>query len=60
MERLKSRKFWMAIASIITALAVCLGSDVEPETTAAITSGLFALYLVVQGIIDAVAARTSQ
>ena len=51
-----SRKFWMAVAGIITSLAVCLGADVEPETTAAIGGGLFALYIVIEGIIDAVAA----
>lgn len=53
-NKLTSRKFWMAVAGIITSLAVCLGCDVDPQATATIAGGLFALYIVVEGIIDAV------
>ncbi len=53
-NKLKSRKFWMAIAGVITSLALCLGNDVDPEATAAIASGLFAIYIIVEGVIDTV------
>jgi len=53
-NKLASRKFWMAIAGIITSIAICLGVDVDPEATAGIAGGLFALYIVVEGIIDAI------
>jgi len=55
-EKLTSRKFWMAIAGVITSLAVCAGQDVSPEATAAIGGGLFALYIIVEGVIDAIRA----
>ena len=57
MEKLKSRKFWMAVAGILTSLFIGLtNKDVDPEITASIGAGLFALYIVVEGIIDAVRA----
>ncbi len=52
-NKLKSRKFWMAIAGIITNIAFCLGYDLDPSTTAFIASALFALYVIVEGAIDA-------
>ena len=53
-SKLQSRKFWMAIAGVITSLAVCLGNDVDPETTASIAAGLFGLYIIIEGVIDTV------
>ena len=53
-NKLASRKFWMAVAGIITSIAICMGIDVDPEVTASIAGGLFALYIVVEGVIDAV------
>ena len=57
MDKLRSRKFWMAIAGVITSFAICLGTDVNPEVTTTIGAGLFALYIVVEGVIDAVSAN---
>ena len=53
-NKLTSRKFWMAVAGILTSISICLGTDIEPEVTASIAGGLFALYIVIEGIIDAV------
>ena len=50
---MQSRKFWMAIAGVITTLGLCLGGDVSPEITASITGGLYAFYILIEGIIDA-------
>lgn len=44
----------MAVAGIITNLSICLGHDVDPTLTATISSGLFALYIIIEGIIDAI------
>ena len=51
-RKIASRKFWMAVAGVIVNLAVCLGYDVSPEVTATIGGGLFAIYIVIEGIID--------
>jgi len=44
----------MAVAGVITNLAICFGYDVDPQLTTAISSGLFALYILVEGLVDAI------
>ena len=44
----------MAVAGVITNLAICFGYDVDPQLTAATSSGLFAFYILVEGLVDAI------
>ncbi len=53
----KSRKFWMAIGTIIVTLAVGLGYKLDPALIAILTTAESALWIVIEGIIDAVAAK---
>ena len=49
-----SRKFWMACATIIITIAIGLGYQVDVEALAPIIGAEGALYIVIEGIIDAV------
>ena len=49
-----SRKFWMAIITIIITLAIGLGYQVDMEALAPIIGAEGALYIVIEGIIDAI------
>jgi len=49
-----SRKFWMAVGTIIVTLAVGLGFDLDPELIVLLTTGESALWIVIEGIIDAI------
>ncbi len=53
----KSRKFWMAIGTIIVTLAVGFGYKLDPALIAILTTAESALWIVIEGIIDAVAAK---
>ena len=55
-NKLCSRKFWMACVTILITLAVGIGYEVDIEALAPIIGAEGALYIVIEGIIDAVRA----
>ena len=57
MQKLKSRKFWIAVVTIAITLAVGLGYQVDVEKLAPIIGAEGALYIVIEGIIDAVSTK---
>ena len=53
MNKLKSRKFWMALGGAITVMAVALGFKPEnPEFAVALGTVLFSLYIIAEAMID--------
>ena len=57
MSKLKSRKFWMAVAAgILVILNDGLGLGIDPEAILAFV-GLVVSYILGQGAVDAMAAR---
>ncbi len=56
-KKWKSRKFLMAIGAIIVTLAVGLGYKLDPALIAILTTAESALWIVIEGIIDAVATK---
>jgi len=62
LQKLTSRKLWMAIAGIATGVSIALGADAtEVETIAgAITTLISALaYIIVEGKVDAESVKNS-
>lgn len=53
----KSRKFWMAIGTIIVTLAIGFGYKLDPALIAILTTSESALWIIIEGIIDAVASK---
>jgi len=51
MEKFLSRKFIISLAGIIS---VIVGYNIAEEQAVIISGGLCALYIVVQGIVDAI------
>lgn len=49
-----SRKFWMAIGTIIVTIAVGCGYKLDPALIAILTTSESALWIIIEGIIDAV------
>ena len=56
----QSRKFWMAVVTILITLAIGLGYEVNMEILAPVIGAEGALYIVIEGIIDAVRANRSR
>ena len=54
-----SRKFWMAVVTIIITIVTGLGYKVDVEALAPIIGAEGALYIIIEGIIDAVRANRS-
>lgn len=54
----KSRKFLLAIGTIIVTIAVGLGYDLDKEYIILLTSGESALWIIVEGVIDAIDRRS--
>ena len=62
LQKLSSRKLWMAIAGIATGIAVALGADsTEIGTiTGAVTALISAVtYIIVEGKVDAEGVKTT-
>jgi len=51
-DKLKSRKFWITIGSAIATIAIGFGLDVSPEVIVGAISGIGAIYIFIQGLID--------
>ena len=49
-----SRKFWMACATIIITIIAGFGYELDPEFVAAMVGAEGMLWIVVEGILDAV------
>jgi len=52
----KSRKFWMAIGTIVVTIAVGFGYQLDPKLIALLTASESALWIIIEGVIDAVRA----
>ena len=48
-----SRKFLMAVGAIVITLAVGFGYQLDPKLIALLTSAESALWIVIEGVIDA-------
>jgi len=55
-NKFTSRKFWMACVTILITLAIGIGYEVDIEALAPIIGAEGALYVVIEGLIDAVRA----
>ena len=55
-----SRKFLMAVVTILITLAIGLGYEVNMEILAPVIGAEGAIYIVIEGIIDAVSANRKQ
>ena len=60
MNKLTSRKFWVAVGTIIVTIILGLGYELDPKLVALLTASESALWIVVEGIIDAIAAGKSE
>jgi|GEM_PF-4394888 len=60
MNKWKSRKFWVAVGVVITTLAAGIGLDIKPEIIALLTAGESMLWVLIEGILDAVSAPSPQ
>lgn len=54
MDKLKSRKFWMAIGAIIVTITAGIGYDLDPKLVVLLTSAESALWIVAETILDAI------
>ena len=52
MHRWTSRKFLMAVGTIIVTLAVGFGYELDPQLIAMLTVGESALWIVIEGLLD--------
>ena len=62
MQKLTSRKLWVALAGVVTGIAIALGADAsEIQTvTGAVTAIVAAVaYIITEGKIDAEAVKTA-
>lgn len=49
-----SRKFWMAVGVIIVTIVIGCGYRIDPELIVLITASESALWIVIEGILDAI------
>lgn len=47
-----SRKFWMAVGTIIVTILVGIGYEVDPKLIVLLTTSESALWIIIEGIID--------
>ena len=55
-EKLTSRKLILTVISVITTISMGIGYDIPPALIAEISAGITAVYVIVEGIKDALAA----
>lgn len=53
-HRWTSRKFWMTAGTIIVTIAIGLGYKVDPKWIVLLTTSESALWIVIEGILDAI------
>ena len=56
-NRLKSRKFWVAIGTVIVTIFLGIGYNLDPKLIALLTVGESSLWIVIEGLIDIFATR---
>jgi len=58
MDRLRSRKFWLALlGALLPIVAALLTGEVDPEVAVKSGSAVLASYILGQGYVDAQAAK---
>jgi len=58
MDKLRSRKFWLALlGALLPIVAALLTGEVDPEVAVKSGSAVLASYILGQGYVDAQAAR---
>ena len=55
-EKLTSRKLILTVISVITTISMGIGYDIPATTIAELSAGITAVYVIVEGIKDALAA----
>lgn len=55
-----SRKFLMAVGVIIVTIALGLGYELDPKLVAMLTTSESALWIVIEGIIDAISVERNK
>ena len=53
-DKFQSRKFWVALVGGTVGMLSAWGLDADPEVIAAVGPGLWGLWMVMEGIIDAI------
>ena len=54
MKKYLSRKFLMAVGAIVTNILIGLGYNVDPLVIGQIAGAIAAVYIIVEGVIDAI------
>lgn len=57
MSKLKSRKFWVACATMVLTIVVGLGYEIDPKIWATLFGAEGVAYIIIEGIVDAAGAR---
>ena len=55
-EKLTSRKLILTVISVITTISMGIGYDIPPATIAELSAGITAVYVIVEGLRDAIQA----
>lgn len=53
-KKFLSRKFLLALGAIVAEILIGIGCDIDPELIAQLAVGIAGLYIVIEGLIDAV------
>ena len=56
--KLTSRKLILTVISVITTITIGIGYDIQPALIAELSAGITAVYVIVEGIIDAIKKPT--
>ncbi|KKL22896.1 hypothetical protein LCGC14_2430790 [marine sediment metagenome] len=53
-KKFLSRKFLLALGAIVAEILIGIGYDVDPKLIAQLAVGIAGLYIIVEGMIDAI------
>ena len=53
-KKFLSRKFLLALGAIVAEILLGIGYNVDPETIAQLASAIAGIYILVEGMIDAI------
>ncbi len=53
-KKFLSRKFLIALGAIVAEILIGIGYNVDPELIAQLAGGIAGIYILVEGLIDAV------
>ena len=54
MKKFLSRKFLLTVAGIVIDICIGLNMNVDPEVITAIAGAIASVYIIIEGVIDAV------